>query len=165
MRRRIPLVALALTLGMAGSARAATTTGSGTASMTLSTICVIWADTRTLDFGAQAPTTTQITQTDAQITNSGIQCTNGGTANVYATSANASGSQFRMKTSGNSYLNYDIYQDAGRATQWPQSSTAPGSAVTGSGGTQTYYVYGRIPAQVYGAPGAYSDTITLTVSY
>jgi spore coat protein U-like protein len=38
-------------------------------------------------------------------------------------------------------------------------------AATGSGAAQSYTVYGRITAQTTPAPGTYTDTITVTVTY
>ncbi|WP_409528142.1 spore coat protein U domain-containing protein [Rhizobium sp.] len=36
---------------------------------------------------------------------------------------------------------------------------------TGTGSPQTLTVYGRVPAQNTPAPGTYSDTVVVTVSY
>jgi spore coat protein U-like protein len=38
-------------------------------------------------------------------------------------------------------------------------------AGTGSGLPQTFTVYGRVPTQNTPAPGSYSDTVVLTISY
>ncbi|MCE3520182.1 spore coat protein U domain-containing protein, partial [Escherichia coli] len=35
----------------------------------------------------------------------------------------------------------------------------------GSGAAQPYTVYGRVPVQTTPAPGTYTDTITVTVTY
>jgi spore coat protein U-like protein len=35
----------------------------------------------------------------------------------------------------------------------------------GNGASQSYTVYGRVPAQTTPAPAAYTDTITVTVTY
>ena len=60
-------------------------------------------------------------------------------------------------------LSYVITQDAGRVTNW---GLATGTvAGTGNGSAQTLVVYGRIAAGQYVTPGAYSDTITATVTY
>jgi len=39
------------------------------------------------------------------------------------------------------------------------------SSLTGSGAAQPITIYGQIPAAEYVTPGAYTDTITVTVSY
>jgi spore coat protein U-like protein len=38
-------------------------------------------------------------------------------------------------------------------------------AATGNGSAQSFTVYGRVPPQAAPAPGNYSDTITVTVTY
>jgi len=38
-------------------------------------------------------------------------------------------------------------------------------AATGNGASQSYTVYGRVPAQTTPAPGTYTDTVTVTVTY
>ena len=38
-------------------------------------------------------------------------------------------------------------------------------AGTGSGGSQSYTVYGRVPPQTTPAAATYTDTITVTVTY
>jgi outer membrane usher protein len=38
-------------------------------------------------------------------------------------------------------------------------------ASTGNGASQPFTVYGRVPPQTTPTPGAYSDTVTVTVTY
>jgi spore coat protein U-like protein len=62
-------------------------------------------------------------------------------------------------------ITYGLYQDSGRATPWGDSVGVNTMAGTGSGLPQTFTVYGRVPTQNTPAPGSYSDTVVLTISY
>jgi spore coat protein U-like protein len=62
-------------------------------------------------------------------------------------------------------ITYGLYQDPGRSTLWGDSVGVNTMAATGSGLAQTLTVYGRVPAQNTPAPGSYSDTVVLTISY
>lgn len=77
----------------------------------------------------------------------------------------------RSMSSGASTLNYQLYTDAARSTVWGDGSA--GTATISDGYTidllapvtRNYTVYGRIPALQPANPGAYSDTIVVTVTY
>jgi spore coat protein U-like protein len=77
---------------------------------------------------------------------------------------NRTGSQRRMaRTSAPvSYLNYDVYKDASRTQAWGDTGGTRVSAV-GTGGVQTYTVFGRLPGAQVVPAGAYVDTVTVTV--
>ena len=78
---------------------------------------------------------------------------------------NADASSRRL-ASGTNYLPYLLYRDSGRTLLWG-NGTMFGSTVsgTGTGSAQTVPVYGRIAAGQYVRPGAYSDTVVVTVTY
>jgi len=81
---------------------------------------------------------------------------------------NASGGVRRMNDSvSGDFLNYALFQDAGRSIAWGSSigvDTKAYVATTSSFSTQT--IYGRIPAgQDAAAVGSYVDTVTITVSF
>ena len=71
----------------------------------------------------------------------------------------------RVMTGATDTLGYQLYNDAGRSVIFGDGTT--GSTVTGTGlGTaQTVSVYGRIPADNFADIGAYTDTVTVTVTY
>ncbi|MHC9084505.1 Csu type fimbrial protein [Luteimonas sp. RIT-PG2_3] len=80
----------------------------------------------------------------------------------------ASGTNRRMRlgTSSN-YVGYELYRNAGHSQRWGatlNSDTATGTTA-GSTSTQSLTVHGRVPAGQTAAPGAYRDTITVTVTY
>jgi spore coat protein U-like protein len=72
----------------------------------------------------------------------------------------------RHMVMGGDNLIYNLYTSAAYATVWGDGTggTATQSHTTG-GNTTSFTVYGRVPAAQYVAPGAYSDTITVTVTY
>lgn len=73
-----------------------------------------------------------------------------------------SGSQgAREMRSGANSLSYDLYSDAARLARWGEDA----SAVSASGGKADLTVYGRIPARQNIPAGAYSDVVTITVSF
>ncbi len=72
--------------------------------------------------------------------------------------------QRKMSFAGHSIL-YGLYRDSARAQPWGGSigvNTVPG---TGTGLSQAYAVYGRVPAQATPPVGTYNDTIVVTVTY
>ncbi len=77
----------------------------------------------------------------------------------------------RRMGSGNGRLSYDLYTDPARTTIWGDGSGGSGFisdslSVLLGGSSRSYTVYGRIPGgQRFAATGAYSDTITFTVTY
>jgi spore coat protein U-like protein len=66
----------------------------------------------------------------------------------------------RAMKSGAVLLNYGLFTDAAYTTNFATLASANG---TGSAVATT--VYGQIPASQYVTPGAYTDTITATVTY
>ncbi len=76
----------------------------------------------------------------------------------------------RRMQSGANTLSYNLYLDALRLLTWGDGSAGTSfvsnTQLIGIGGfSQSYPVYGRIPAQQNVATGAYSDTITVTLDY
>ena len=73
----------------------------------------------------------------------------------------------RKMSSGANKLNYNLYKDSARTLIWGNGT---GGTVTNSGSATlatplVLTVYGQVPAQALPAPGSYSDTITVTVTY
>ena len=71
----------------------------------------------------------------------------------------------RRMASGSYAINYNLYVDAARSVIWGDGSGST-SKVSDSAASATYPVYGRIPgSQSAAGVGAYSDTITVTVTF
>lgn len=156
-------LAFCAVLATAPAALAATATNTFNVTMTITSQCTVTSPT-TLAFGSAGILSAA---TDATSTFN-VTCTNTTPYTVgLNTGLNASGAQRRMLGGGTNseYINYDLYQDAGRTTAW---GNAVGSwqSGTGNGAAQSFTVYGRVPAQTTPSPGAnYTDTVTITVTY
>jgi spore coat protein U-like protein len=166
MQRATISAVMAGTLLIAGPALAASATGTFNATMTITDECRV-SSTNTLAFGSAGVWTSPVTTT----ANLGVQCTNGTNYQIgLGFSANASGGQRRMKHGTNAeFVNYDLFTDAGYSDAWGNTVDTDTNGHTtrkvGNGDEQTYTIYGRVPVQTVPTPGAYSDTITVTVTY
>jgi spore coat protein U-like protein len=152
-------VGLLGTLAFNLPAVAATATATMTVSATVDATCLITATP--LAFGAYAGT-----QTDATSTLS-VTCSNTTPYNVGLDAGLATGATVtsRAMTITGASLLYSLFQDAGRTTNWGNTVGTDTVAGTGTGSAQTLTVYGRIEAGQFVTPGAYTDTITATVTY
>jgi spore coat protein U-like protein len=70
----------------------------------------------------------------------------------------------RQMKNGAALLNYALFSDSGRTANWG-NTTGSWVSGTGNGSAQAITVYGQAAAGQYVTPGAYSDTITATVTY
>jgi spore coat protein U-like protein len=71
----------------------------------------------------------------------------------------------RVMSQASQQVTYGLYRDSARAQAWGDSVGTNTAAATGSGLAQTLTVYGRVPMQTTPAPGTYSDTVVVTISY
>jgi len=71
----------------------------------------------------------------------------------------------KMTGPSSSLLNYKLFSNSGRTTNWGNTVGTDTVAGTGSGVAQTLTVYGQIPAQQFVRPGSYTDTIVATLTY
>ena len=141
---------------------AATATTSFTVQVTITATCLI-NSASTLSFGTQGVLATNVDQSSAiQVT-----CTNSTPYNIGLNAGTGSGATVatRKLTSGGATVSYTLYSNSGRTTVWGNTVGTDTVAGTGNGSAQNYTVYGRIPAQTTPAPGTYTDTITVTVTY
>ena len=69
----------------------------------------------------------------------------------------------RMKGASGKLVSYGLFRDASRASPWGTGTQAASSVGTGS--SQQFTVYGRVPPQSTPEPGTYSDTVVATVTY
>jgi spore coat protein U domain-containing protein, fimbrial subunit CupE1/2/3/6 len=104
--------------------------------------------------------------TDAQGTLS-IQCSPSLPYTISLSGGNSGATdptQRKMSFSG-ANLTYGLYQDAARTLPWGSTIGTDTTSGTGTGVTQAQTVYGRVGVQTTPAPGAYTDSVVVTVGY
>jgi spore coat protein U-like protein len=141
-----------------GGACPATTTFNVTANGQAA--CTISANN--LNFGAYAGL-----QIDGAVTLLAT-CSSGAPYNIglnQGVSAGATVTTRKMTRSGGGLLSYSLFTDASRATNWGNTVGTDTVPATGTGGGQTFTVFSRIPASQSVPPGAYADTITVTLTF
>jgi spore coat protein U-like protein len=149
-------------IACATGAYAATATSSFTVQMTITASCVVNSATM-LDFSSHGVLTANVDATSTI----NIQCTNSTFYSIGLNPGTATGATVttRKMTQGAATVSYSLYSDPGRLTNWGNIVGTDVVAGTGNGASQAYTVYGRVPPQTTPAANAYSDTITVTVTY
>jgi len=159
--RKFALAALLL-LPFTNSSHAASTSSTFTVQMTLTSSCVI-NSASTLDFGTTGVLTANVDSSSTLA----IQCTNTTPYNIGLNAGTGAGATVAVRklTNGARTINYSLYTTNARTTVWGNTVGTDTVAGTGNGASQNYTVYGRVPPQTTPAPAAYTDTITITVTY
>jgi spore coat protein U-like protein len=151
-----------LTLALVAAAAAATApayaaTTSGTVDVTLNVDNSCSLTTAAIDFGtvtdfAAARTATSLTT---------LRCTPNAVATVTVSNGNnVNGTQRRLRSGATAnYIDYNV-TDAG-GTAWPTA----GLSFTGTGADVSLGLRGVVPVQAAKPAGAYSDQLTVTVTY
>ncbi len=106
-------------------------------------------------------------QTDSSSTLS-VTCTKNTDFNVGLSAGTASGAtvtQRRMSGPGSGQMNYALYRNSARTLNWGETTFVDTMPGRGTGGKVSMTVYGRISARAPVAAGAYTDTITATITY
>jgi spore coat protein U-like protein len=144
-------------------AEAATATTTMTVQVSIVATCTI-NSASTLNFGNSIGVLSANVDQQSTIQ---VTCTNTTPYNVGLNAGTGTGATVatRKLTSGANTINYTLYSNSGRTTVWGNTIGADTVAATGNGAAQSYTVYGRIPPQTTPAPGSYTDTITVTVTY
>jgi spore coat protein U-like protein len=162
-RRKRELAAAALLcMPFTDPTNAATATSTFTVQMTVSASCVI-NSTSTLDFGTTGVLTANVDNSSTLA----VQCTNTTPYNIGLNAGLGTGATVAVRklTNGANTINYSLYTTAARTIVWGNTVGTDTVAATGNGASQNYTVYGRVPPQTTPAPAAYTDTITVTVTY
>jgi spore coat protein U-like protein len=162
-------------LGAVSGASAATTTGTFTVSANVLKTCSVSATN--LAFGNYTPGGGALTSTSTV----SVLCTNGTTfttaLNGGSTTGGTVAQRLMAEGGGSGTLQYNLYTTAAHTTVWGDgtgsSVTQPGTgAGMANANAQSLTVFGQLPdnatnqaAPVTGATTAYSDTITVTVTY
>lgn len=142
-------------------ASAATATTTFLVTTTVLNTCIVAATP--LAFGAYDPTSATDTDATNAIT---VTCTASAPYNVgLDKGTNGTSVTARLMKQGSDTLPYALYSNAGRTTNWGNTVGTDTVTGTGTGILQTYTVYGRIPHGAAVPSGAYTDTVTVTVTY
>jgi spore coat protein U-like protein len=160
MASALALAAFSATPGHAASPA----TSSFTVSITINPECKI-ISASSISFGTLTFITGNV-DIDSSII---VQCTITTPYNIglgAGTGTNATVTNRLMTGPAGALLPYALYRDAAHTQNWGVTTGAGGDtqAGVGSGANQTYTVYGRVAAQS-AAPGAYTDSIVVTLSY
>lgn len=127
--------------------------------VTASVVANCLLETADLDFGTAGIIGSNI---DAE-TALDITCTPGTGYGITIDGGGSNDPDNRVLRSGSNTVRYDLYSNQARTAPW---GTSAGTTVsyTGTGAQQQLGVYGRIPPQP-AAPGAYTDTVVVTITY
>ena len=140
---------------------AATADSSFTVRIVIGAACIITSNTDML-FGNAGVLASAIDQT----TTINVQCTTGQAYNIGLDKGVHGASVSTRQMSGpGGLINYSLSSDAGRTVNWGATAGSDTVNGVGTGAVQSYTVYGRGPAQATPAPGTYSDTVAITVTY
>lgn len=155
------VIAIAMCGSFVTNADAATTaTTTFAVSATVQATCLISATP--LAFGTYTGAAATSTSTVS------LTCTNTTPYNVSLSPGLATGATVttrQMTGPASAVLSYAMYSDSARSVNWGQTIGTDTVVGTGNGSAQALTVYGAVPAGQYVAPGAYSDTITATITY
>lgn len=97
-----------------------------------------------------------------------VKCSNTTPYNVGLNAGSSSGATVttrKMTGPGSAKLSYALFTNASRTTNWGNTIGTSTVSGRGTGATQGLYVYGRVAAGQLVAPGTYSDTVVVTLSY
>lgn len=166
IKRDAGLVALTALAALAfpGAAHAGSQQTTMGVSATVTANCTISAGS--VAFGNINPM--QATNWDATGTLT-VSCTNGSAWSISADAGSTAGATMtsRRMTSGANTLNYALYTTSARNVVWGDGTgTTAVVSGTGTGGSQSVTIYGRIPSGQTSAPtGPYADTVNITITY
>ena len=160
---------MALISAVAWSAPAWAGTGTGSFQVSATVISSCTVSGTTLSFGTSIDPLASAVPVDATSTMT-VQCTNTTPYTLALTAGiNAGGASLfsaRAMKSGVHLLPYQLYLDVARSSVWGDgTSSSLTQSGTGSGGSQSVTIYGRLPSLTGIIPGAYTDTVTVTISY
>jgi spore coat protein U-like protein len=163
MTRVVRLAALLILLGVPPLSWAATATATIGISANVPTSCTVSTDP--VNFGTVS-SVTAIAHAAGMIR---ARCSNSTAYTIAINAGLAPGAIFasrRMLSASGVGLVYSLYTESARTNVWGDGTG--GSVLptgVGTGTTQGYPVYGRIPAGQTVLPGSYTDTVTVTLTF
>jgi spore coat protein U-like protein len=165
--RRNILAASTLVLLAAGAALPQAALA-GTATTTLGVSLTINAGCNVASSPVGFPAQTVLASAVNQSGSISVTCTNTTPYNVGLDKGAGSGASVsnRLMTGPSSAtVAYGLYQDSGHGTNWGNTVGTDTVSGTGTGNAQTLNVYGQIGSQTTPQPGAYADTVNVTVTF
>jgi spore coat protein U-like protein len=142
------------------TAAAATAVSTFAVSVTIPSLCLVSA--ANLAFGAytgaQVDATSDIAVTCPPSTHFAIGLDSG-------TAPGASVTTRQMTGPGGAVLAYALYQNPARTANWGNTVGVDTNSGNGNGKPKSFTVYGRVRGGQSVTPGAYADTIVVTVTY
>ncbi len=159
---RLAAAATALVLAASSAPVMAVTSITGSLAISASVLSTCALTGGAVAFGTYAAT--QLDQTGTL----GVLCTSSVPYTIALDAGAGTGASItarKMTSSGGATLNYNLYRETGRSSNWGNTNTTDTVAGTGTGLLQSVTVYGRIPAGQSVVAGVYTDTVTVTLSY
>ncbi|MCF6321365.1 MAG: spore coat U domain-containing protein [Rhizobiaceae bacterium] len=162
MKKITALSSVLMVTMLNGSALGAIATSVITPMITVISTCEI-ETTRNLNFNSRGFLDTKRDRFGAVR----VRCTNGLPYDIGMDAGLSPGgtTSVRQMTQGAETINYMVYQDQPRTTNWGNTVGTDTKSVTANGVWQNHRFYGRIPVQPTPSPGLYTDTVTVTVTY
>ncbi len=166
---RMKAVAIASAIGLAAltipSSHAATDTANMSVQLIVSASCAI-GTVNNLNFGTAS---TPLTANIDVATTMDVTCSNGTTYDIGLDAGTTGGGTIATRLMFNigtgETVQYRMYTDAGRTTNWGDTVGVDTQGATGNGALQSYTVYGRVPPQTTPTAATYTDTVLVTVTY
>ena len=140
----------------------------GTATTTLGVSLTINAGCNVSSSPVAFPAQTVLASAVNQTGSISVTCTNTTPYNVGLDKGAGSGASVtnRLMTGPSSAtVAYGLYTDSGHSTNWGNTVGTDTVSGTGNGSAQTLTVYGQVGSQTTPAPGAYADTVNVTVTF
>lgn len=157
----IPMLAIGAVMAP-WAAGAQTATDSFEVRININEDCQI-TSTETLDFGSTGVLTQDVDKTATLA----VACTNTTPFDIGLNEGLGSGADTttRLMTGAGDPISYRLFRDNAYTINWGNAPTVDTAGGTGTGLSQQFIVYGRVPAQATPTPGAYTDTVTVTVTF
>jgi spore coat protein U-like protein len=162
--KRALIIAMIAGLAATGCnpALSATSTANLAVQMTLNASCTFYAATIVI-FGSQSALGANVDANSAIA----INCPRGTAFTIGLDKGQGAGATYaaRKMTSGANTVTYSLYLDSARTKVWGETDGVDTFSGTSASFGATCPVYGRVPAQASPAPGNYTDTVKITVTY
>lgn len=146
-----------------------TATGSMEVKIAITANCAVTGTSTTLDFGSQASTTADASNTGGF----SVTCTNltpykiGLQSNSSGAGTGGTGVMSSTAPGVSQTIGYQLYQDTAHTMAWGNATSGTLNVVssTGTGATQAFAVYGKTTTTLNVPAATYTDTVAINVYY